>query len=102
MKTREELYCRIYKSPRLPGVTLVPNLQHVQKDVHVSESRKSDDRENEVHQHKKTCGSDHCVDFPIPVIPHSTVEQVDANRKEKVRRLIEHFENKQEHVAEGL
>ena len=35
----EELYCRIYESPRLPRVTLVPNTQHVQKDVHVSESR---------------------------------------------------------------
>ena len=88
MKTREELNCRIYKSPRLPRVTLVPNSQHVQKDVHVSESRKSDDRENEVHQHRETCGSDHCVDFRIPDIPHSAVEQVETNRKEKVRRLI--------------
>ena len=25
METREELYCRIYKTPRLPRVTLVPN-----------------------------------------------------------------------------
>ena len=33
MKTRKELYCRIFKSPRLPRVTLVPNSQHVQKDV---------------------------------------------------------------------
>ena len=54
MKTREELYCRIYKSLRLLRVTLVPNSQHVQKDVHVSGSRKSDDRENEVHQHRET------------------------------------------------
>ena len=69
MKTREELYCRIYKSPRLPRVALVPNSQHVQKDVLVSDSRKSDDRENEVHQHRETCGSDHCVDFRIPGIP---------------------------------
>ena len=48
MKTREELYRRKYKSSRLPRVTLVPNSQHVQKDELVSESRKSDDRENEV------------------------------------------------------
>ena len=40
MKTRQELYCRILKSPRLPRVTLVPNSQHVQKDVLVSESGK--------------------------------------------------------------
>ena len=31
--------------------------------------------------------------FRIPGIPHSAVEQVETNRKEKVRRLIEQFEN---------
>ena len=40
MKTREELYCKTYRSPRLPRVTLVPNFQHVRKGVHVPESRK--------------------------------------------------------------
>ena len=93
MKTREELYCRKYKSPKLLRVTLVLNSQHVQKDVHVAESRKSDDRENEVYQHRETCGSDHCVDFRIPGIPHSAVEQIETHRKEKVRRLIEQFES---------
>ena len=44
MKTSEELHCRMYKSPRLFRVTLVPNSQHIQKDVHVSESRNSDCR----------------------------------------------------------
>ena len=39
MKTREELYCRKYKSTRLPRVTLVPNSHHVRKDAPVSESR---------------------------------------------------------------
>ena len=93
MKTMEELYCSKYESPRLHRVTLVPSSQHVQKDVLVSESRKSDDRENEVHQHRETCGSDHCVDFRIPGISHSAVEQVETNRKEKVRRFIEQFES---------
>ena len=93
MKTREELHCRICKSLRLPRVTLVPNSQHVQKVALVSESRKSDDRENEVHQHRETCGGDHCVDFRILGIPHSAVEQVERYRKEKVRRLIEQFES---------
>ena len=93
MKTREELYCRKYKSPKLLRVTLVPSSKHVQQDVHVAESRNSDDRENEVYQHRETCGSDHCVDFRIPGIPHSAVEQIETNRKEKVRRLIEQFES---------
>ena len=99
MKTREELYCRIYKSPRLLRVKLVPNFQHVLKDVHVSESRKSDDREKD--QHRETCGSECCIDFRIPGIPHSAVEQVETNRKEKVRRFFD-LTPKQEYVAQGL
>ena len=91
-KTCQELFCKIDQSPGLPRVTLAQNSQHVQKDVLVSESRKSDDRENEVHKHRQTCGS-HCVEFRIPGIPHSAVEQVETNRKEKVRRFIEQFEN---------
>ena len=94
MKTGEEFYCRIYKSPRLPRVTHVPNSQHVQKDVLVSESRKSDDRENEVHQHRETCGSDYCVDFRIPGIPHSAVEQVATNRTGNM--LLKDFEKSEE------
>ena len=70
----------------------LPNLQHAQKDVLITDSRKSDDRESEVHQHNGACGS-HCVDFRIPGIPHSAVEQVETNRKERVRRLIEQFES---------
>ena len=61
----------------------MPNSQHFQKNVHVSESRTSEDRENEVHQHR---------DFRILGIPHSAVEQIETNRNEKVRRLIEQFE----------
>ena len=84
--TREEFYYRIYKSPRVPRVTLMPNSKHVQNDVLVSESRKPDDREIEVHQHRENCGSDRCVDFLIPGIPYSVVEQVETKRREKVRR----------------
>ena len=40
--------------------------------------------QNEVHSR---------VDFRTPGIPHSTVQQVETNRKETVERLIEHFEN---------
>ena len=40
----------------------------------------------------ETCSSSR-VDFRIPGIPDSTVEQVATNRKETVRRLIEQFEN---------
>ena len=92
MKPGEELYCKVYKSPRLPRVTLLPNSQHHRKDVLVTDSRKSDNRESEVHKHRKTCGSNR-VDFRIPGNPFSAVEQVETNRKESASRLIEQFEN---------
>ena len=86
MKTGEELYCKVCQSHRLHRVTLVPNSQ-AEKDVLITDSRKSDDRENEVHKHRETCDSNR-VDFRIPSIPHSTAQQVETKRKEKVRRLI--------------
>ena len=78
MKTGEELHWKVHQSPRFPRVTLVPNSQHDQNDVLTSDSRKSDDRESEVHKHRVTCSSSR-VDFRIPGIPHSTVEQVETN-----------------------
>ena len=60
----------------------------------ITDWRKSDDCENEVNKQRGTCSSSR-VDFRIPGIPHSTVEKVETNRKEKVRRLIEQFENHQ-------
>ena len=83
MKIGEELYCKVHQSPRLPRVTLMPNSQHDQKDVLITDSRNSDDCENEVHEHRETCTSSR-VDFRIPGIPHSTVEQVETNRKESL------------------
>ena len=90
MKTCEELYCKVHQSPRQPRVTLVPNSQHNRKDLPITDSRKSHDCESEEHKHKETCSR---VDFRIPGIPHSTVQQVETNRKETVRRLMEQFEN---------
>ena len=92
MKTVEEFFCKVYQSPRLPRETLVPNSQHDQKDALITDSRKLHDCESEVHKHRETCGSNR-VDFRILGIPHSTVEQVETNRKETVRRLVEQEEN---------
>ena len=82
-KIGEELYCKVHQSPRLLRVTLVPNSQHDEKDVLITDSRNSDDCENEVHKHRGTCSSSR-VDFRISGIPHSTVEQVETNRKESL------------------
>ena len=52
MKSGEELCCKVYQSPRLPRVTLVPNSHHALKDVLITDSRKSDDLVKEVHKHR--------------------------------------------------
>ena len=83
MKTGEE--------PRLPRVTLLPNPQHCRKDLLITDARESDDFASEKHEHTRTCRGN--IDYRIPGIPHSTVEQVDTNRKETVRRFIEQFDN---------
>ena len=70
----------------------MPKSQDAQKDVLVTDSRKSAGRGDEDHKHSETCRSNR-VDFRIPGIPHSTVEQVERNRKETVRRSIEQLEN---------
>ena len=86
MKTGEELYCKVYQSLMLPRVTLSLNPQH-RKDPPNPDARESDNYESEKRKHRGTCSSN--IDFRIPGIPHSTVEQVNINRKETVKRLIE-------------
>ena len=82
MKTGEELHCKVHQSPRLPRVALVPNSQHGRQDPPNPDSRTSHDCESEEHKHRETCSSSR-VDFQIRGIPHSAVEQVEINRKEK-------------------
>ena len=88
---------------RLLRVTLVPNLQHVQKDLLVSESTESNVRDKEFH-HRRTCDSNRNENDLPPAqgdpwqqsyrFPQqSDVEPVHTNRKEQVRRFIEQFEN---------
>ena len=92
MKTGEEIFCKVHQSPRLPRITLMPNSQQSRKDLPITDSRISHDCESEKHKHRETCSSSR-VDFRVPGIPHSTVEQVEINRKETVRRFVEQFEN---------
>ena len=86
MKTGE-LYCKVYQSLMLPRVTLSPNPQHRQ-DVPNPDARESDNYESEKRKHRETRSGSR-IDFRIPGIPHSTVEQVETSRKETVKRLIE-------------
>ena len=94
MKTGEELYCRVPQSPRLPRVVLTPNLQHGRR--HQSEerlyretchslledTRREHPGESRRYQYRDTCCGN--IDCRIPGIPHSTIQQVDTNRKETV------------------
>ena len=91
MKTGEELNCKVRQSPKLPRVTLTPNPEHCRKDPPDPGARESDNYESEERKHREICSGN--IDFGIPGIPHSTVEQVDTNRKETVERLFEQLEN---------
>ena len=83
--------------------------------IHLIQMRKSTDHQIEKRPYRETCRSllddthrDHpreshrclyretCrgnVDYRITGIPRSTVQQMDTNRKETVKRLIQQFEN---------
>ena len=47
MKTGEELYCKVFQSPRLPRVVLTPNSQYGRQDPPNPEARKSTDHHSE-------------------------------------------------------
>ena len=96
--------------PRLPRVVPTPNSQHGRQDPLNPDARKFTDRQSEQRLYRETCRSllkdtrrehpgenqrclcrETCrsnVDHRIPGIPHSTVQKVDTNRKETVKRLI--------------
>ena len=82
MKTKEELYHKVYQSPRLP---------RVQQDQPDQEARKSQNHQSASASYEETRSGN--VDLRIPGIPHSTVQQQDTNRRETVKKLIQKFEN---------
>ena len=116
MKTGKDLYCKVHQSPRLPQVVLTPNLKYGRQDPPNPGARKSTDhhRKQSV-QYRETCRSlledtrrkhleesqrgkywETCrgnVDYRIQGTPHSAIQKENSNRKEIVKRLIQHFEN---------
>ena len=80
MKFGQEWHCKVYQSPRLPRITLSPNPKHSRKDPPNPDARESGNHESEKRKHRGTCSGN--IDFRIPGIPHSTVEQVDTSCKE--------------------
>ena len=93
MKTKEERYHWVLQSPMLPRVILKPNSQSGQQDQPDREARQSSDHQSVSGSFGETRSGN--VDYRIPGIPHSTIQQQDTNRKEAVKKLIQHFENHQ-------
>ena len=102
MKTQDELQQKVRLTPRLPRVVLRSNSQCGLQDLHGQEARSSWDPPSDSQSYGETWKS--VVDYRIPAIPLSTVEQQDATRENKVKKLIEMFEKHQhkEHFLKDL
>ena len=91
VKTKEELYHKVYLTPGLPRVVLKANSHNGQQDQQEQDARTSCDRPSGSQGSGETwCNN---VDCRIPGIPLSAVEQQDTNRKDKVKRLIQQFDS---------
>ena len=73
MNTEEELYHKVCQSPRVPRNALKPNSQSGQKDQRDQEARKSSDYQSVSGSYGETRSGN--VDYRIPGIPHSAVQQ---------------------------
>ena len=91
MKTQEELHQKVRLTPRLPLVVLKANSQRRQQDIRRQDARSSWDPPSESKSYGET--RNNAVDYRIPGIPLSTAEQQDTTRGNKVKKLIEKFEN---------
>ena len=94
MKTQEELYAKVRLAPRLPRVVLKSNSQCGQQDLRSQDARSSWDPSSDSKSYGETWIN--AIDYRIPGIPLSTVEQQDTTRENKVKKLIEKFENHQQ------
>ena len=96
MKTREELYQKVRLSQRLPRVVLKSNSQCGQEDLRSQDGWSSWDPPGDSESYGETWNN--AVDYRIPGIL-STVEQQETTRENKVKKLIEKFENHQHKIS---
>ena len=90
MKTKDELFQKVRLTPRVPRV-VKSNSQIGLQDHREQDARTSYDQPSGSKMPWET-GSN-IVDYRIPGVPLSAVEQQDTHRKAKVKKLIEKFEN---------
>ena len=91
MKTKDELYQKVRLTPRVPRVVLKSNSQIGLQDQREQDARTSRDQPSGSKLRWEPWRN--TVDYRIPGVPLSAVEQQDTHRKGKVKQLIEKFEN---------
>ena len=99
MKTQDELYQKVRLTPRMPRVVLKSNSQYGPQDPQSQDARSSWEPSSD----SKNVGEiyNNTVDYIISGVPLSAVGQQDTTRENKVKRLIEKFEN-QTHMESFL
>ena len=91
MKTQDELYQKVRLTPRVPRVVVKSNSQCGQQDPQNQDARSSWDRSSDSKSYWEICNN--TVDYRILGVPLSAVEHQNTTRENKVKKLIEKFEN---------
>ena len=91
METQEELYQKVRLTTRLPRVVLKSNSQYGPQDPQSQEARSSWEPSSDSKSYGEICNN--TVDHRISGVPLSAVEPQNTTRENKVKRLIEKFEN---------
>ena len=91
MKTKEELHQKVRLTPVVPRVVLKSNSQYGLQDPQNQDARSSWEPSNDSKSYWETCSN--TLDYRISELPLSAVEQQDTTRENKVKKLIETFEN---------
>ena len=91
MKTQDELYQKVRLTPRVPRAVLKSNSQCGLQDPQSQDARSSWEPSSDSKSYGEI--SDNTVDHRISGVPLSAVEPQNTMRENKVKRLIEKFEN---------
>ena len=91
MKTTDELFQKVRLTPRAPRVVLKSNSQYGLQDPKNQDARSSWEPSCGSKNYGEICNN--TADHRVSGVPLSAVEQQDATRENKVKRLIEKFEN---------
>ena len=91
MKTTDEIYQKVLFTPRVPRLVLKSNSQYGLQDPQNQDARSSWEASSDSKSYGDTYNN--TVDHKIAGVPLSAVEQQNTTRENKVKRLIEKFDN---------